>query len=102
MTTAAARSLLSSSPFHMWCPTRGMYCVRVMEGSADRTAVSHRRTWEEHSAIISIAGVRERPSRETMEGESFTVCWTRRLAAALKEKFRRESSVGMRCASRAQ
>ncbi|WP_188299018.1 hypothetical protein [Streptomyces sp. CBMA156] len=38
--TAAARSSLSSRPFHMWCPTPGMYCVRRMAGSASRTAVA--------------------------------------------------------------
>lgn len=32
--TAAARSLLSSRPFHIWCPTPGMYWVRSMVGTA--------------------------------------------------------------------
>lgn len=34
--------------------------------------------------------------------ESLIVCWMRRLAAALKEKFRSVSWTGMRCASPAQ
>ncbi|MER8115979.1 hypothetical protein [Streptomyces sp. NPDC094031] len=73
-----------------------------MAGSSARTVVSHLRTWEEHSAIISIAGARERRSQGAMEGESSTVRRTRRPAAGLKEKFRAVPSAGMRCASRAR
>ncbi|MFH9686909.1 hypothetical protein ACH4LE_11400 [Streptomyces sp. NPDC017413] len=73
-----------------------------MAGLFARTVVCHCRTWEEHSAIISMAGVRERLSCGAMEGESLIVCWMRWLEAALKEKFSAVSSAGMRCASRAQ
>jgi hypothetical protein len=56
-----------------------MNCVRWTAGSFARTAVAHWRTWEEHSAIISIAGVRDCLRSGATEGESLRVCWMRRL-----------------------